>query len=1400
MHYRILPLTLFAAFFLFFSGIHQSNAQNWDKFFTKAAEKYEEGDYRKAQKYIDKLKKKAAKKIGSDNGIIANAYIQEAKIKVGLGTLIEAGQLLDQALALNETVNVDDPLEYGYIYKEAAQIMLMLGDCRTAESYKEKAWVSLQQNDEAAAQLKGEFDVMEAEILIGKGYYRQAIDLIDQLLPTPSPRSDSPEQVKRDYASLLILKANALRKMGDYLSSDSAFIYNSKWIEDNLKKTDILYAENALLNTLLLKENGLSLDAQAELFGDAYIQAIRKHANSHMVIMDINNNLLQAYYADGDKARLKIVRNDYRKTLRKSFPENSIYHIEQEINDIYFEFADQDFKKLESRMNKILSSKLIPKNHRLRIEVLEFVTTIGLLNSRHKNTERYQQLILGIKEKLYGPETPEYHFNKIKLANYYIEYADRFSEVDEIYLNSFEKIVKPQITEGHPIYLDILNHRASYYEETDQYDKARESLSQALALARKKYDNRDIDYGKELERIASLQISIGDYKAAETNIQEALSIFDDIGTDVSDAYTAITLITEARLLAIKGEFDEAEERIFDSDKLKEKSAITLESTGLDYKDDLADLYIKIGRLSEAQELLNESLREKVRQFGKDSRHLNKTLVLLGELKLIKGEYTDAETITRRANGIAIQNFGENSTKIVPSNIVLAKIYTTIGDYRKADNLLTRSVKIQKDQLGPDHIDVGKAISELALVKYYEDAPLAKVNELFGEAEKIIGEQLGSKNPTYADILKNMAVAALASDQYTTSFSYLDEAGRIWSERVSRRNNINSAEIEALKGDIYYRQKDYNEAEKFYESAQKKFNKFFSEKHPEFIKVKSKLAKTYYMQGDWKKSQSEIEEVLLNYEEFIKEYFPALSEREKAKFWNTIKIDYEFYNTLIVTNNRNEKYIGEMFNNALLTKALLLNTSIKMRQRIMNSTDEELKLLYEDWIQKKELLTAALSMSEEQMTELGINFMQLNGAVEQLEKELSLKSEIFSKNLDNQAVTWEMVRSSLRENEVAIEMVRFRLFDHTFVDSVMYALLYVKGGADSEPGMILLQDGDQMENRYLNYYRNSMKFKIKDRFSYNAYWKPIEEELGTSSRMYISPDGVYNQINLESIPVGDNRYVLDNSNIVLVSNTKDIYLQQINKRVVSDKQVAMMIGNPVFYLETEPGNPKPESGLTRDNANVITELPGTKVEIDQLHEYLTQRGWTTDRYTNIDASEEVIKGAKSPKIFHVATHGFFQTEEKEISAFDAELKETYKYENPLLKSGLLLSGAGDILNETQYNYNIDNGILTAYEAMNLDLDQTDLVVLSACETGLGELEAGEGVYGLQRAFLVAGAKTIIMSLFKVSDDATQKLMVKFYRKWLETGNKRLAFVDAKKEIRNEYKDPIYWAPFIMIGLE
>jgi CHAT domain-containing protein len=176
----------------------------------------------------------------------------------------------------------------------------------------------------------------------------------------------------------------------------------------------------------------------------------------------------------------------------------------------------------------------------------------------------------------------------------------------------------------------------------------------------------------------------------------------------------------------------------------------------------------------------------------------------------------------------------------------------------------------------------------------------------------------------------------------------------------------------------------------------------------------------------------------------------------------------------------------------------------------------------------------------------------------------------------------------------------------------------------------------------------------------------------------------------------------------------------------------------------------------------------------------------------------VKRITSPRVVHIATHGFFIDEQQSL---ETQMLDIDNYQNPLLKSGLLFVGAEELLSENNiYQFNRADGILTAFEAMNLKLDHTELVVLSACETGLGEVHAGEGVFGLQRSFIVAGAQNIIMTLFKVNDQVTQELMQDFYSAWIETGDKRSAFQKAKQNIRNKYESPIFWGSFVMVGLD
>ena len=433
-----------------------------------------------------------------------------------------------------------------------------------------------------------------------------------------------------------------------------------------------------------------------------------------------------------------------------------------------------------------------------------------------------------------------------------------------------------------------------------------------------------------------------------------------------------------------------------------------------------------------------------------------------------------------------------------------------------------------------------------------------------------------------------------------------------------------------------------------------------------------------------------------------------------------------------------------------------------------------------------MLTVALSMSPTQLAESNIEPAGLQQEVERLEKNVKPTIRTFRPKLRNEAHYLRRCSKVIERNEVAIEMVRYRYFNHDFTDSVIYAGLYLKSNTN-KPKAILLRDGKKMETRFFKFYRNAITGKVPDEISYRIFWEPIQNEIGQAATIYLSADGIYNQINLEAIPTPDGKYIIDNANIVLVSNTKDLYLRKISGKLSLPENTASMFGNPTFYL-------------TASASMSVASLPGTEKEVNQVQYMLKQKGWVTAEFVENSASEENLKGINNPKIFHIATHGFYRptaqlTLEDELQGNEAMLNQ-----NPLMRTGLLLKGAGDLMEKTAFNYNMENGILTAYEAMNLNLDKTDLVVLSACETGLGDLEAGEGVYGLQRAFLVAGAKVLIMSMFKVDDDATQKLMLIFYQKWLNSGNLRQSFIEAKKELRVDYQDPIYWGAFMMIGLD
>lgn len=1397
-----------------------SQNKKLDKSLKKIDGLYNGGAFEKALSGLNKFKK-SAEKLGPNNNYLLMAHIREAKINLALGVLTTFESSITNALNTSLAAYGDNSTSYAVTMLDVADIYLEYGNFRLSREYAEKAESILTKTSQMNDALKARIALTKAEAMIGQGFANAAIDLLKQYEKYFFDRAVDKETIVEnneiktrripeneifqrfnDYARLKTLMGNAIAKKGliSIIGADSenpdvdvAFAELESWLKGKKRffgETSLAEVKYKYVWAKALVDNG-NLVLPSFLEFDNILNELKRRTNpTNTLAHELYLNQLEYLLKNDNRAKYLNTKLEYEKVIDKYYPKSSLHRVNLKAVEFNAKLSRDHTKDLESSALNTVSAKSLPKAYPTSVRIYEFLYDVAITEKRYVNAETYLNSLLDIKKELCGDNSVEYHLAKIKLANFYLDYTNKIDEAGKIYDASFFKIVSKEIAKNHQDRITILNHIAQWYEFTDKYSLAAKTLNEARDAANDKFKNTDILMGIELDQIAKLQIKLGEYEQAEANLKRSIEILNlKANRDYVEWRPAFisALETQATLYGIKGMFDEAEENLEETKRLISKSDIPI-GDELSTAKELSSLFIQLGRYSSTDKLLTTLIQENETLFGPNSLRLIEPLVNKGRILLAKGDYTEAEKTALRANQIAVSTYGETSTKSAPTQKLLSDIYYTLGDYDKAETSITKAAASQEKQFGRNHIEVAKSISQLALIKFYKGDDKKQIEKLMLESRDIMAAKLGKDNPQYAEILKNVAVLYISEKKFDIAFNSLTIAENIWKTKAGRKNNINTASIYTLTGDVYYQQKNYRKAEEFYNKSKALYKSFFSETHPEYVKVVSKLAKVYYMQKNIKASKDHIEEALGKYEDFIKQYFPALSEREKAKYWNTIKGDFEFYNTLAFGNF--EDFRGKdqkkIYDYQLLTKALLLSSSIKIRERILNSSDEALKSQYAAWIQKKELLTLALSMSTQQLTEAEIDVAVLHQEVERLEKELSQKSEIFGQSFEAKRIEFADVKKSLKPNEVAIEMVRYRYFNHTFTDSVIYAALYTKSDFGS-PRVIMLKDGHKMEGKYFKFYRNAITGKIQDNVSYGVFWQPIVEEIGQVSTVYISADGIYNQINLEAIATPDGRYVIDNSNIILVSNTKDIYLRSTKKKQAGSDNTASMFGNPTFYV-------------TASASRAIPDLPGTEKEINQLHYLLKDKGWMTNEFVERSAAEEKIKELNSPKIFHIATHGLYRpstevTLEKQIEGNEAVLTQ-----NPLMRTGLLLRGAGDLLDKTDYNYNMESGILTAYEAMSLNLDKTDLVVLSACETGLGDLEAGEGVYGLQRAFLVAGAKVLIMSMFKVDDEATQKLMLKFYQKWLNTNNLRQSFIDAKKELRVEYPEPIYWGAFMMIGLD
>lgn len=321
----------------------------------------------------------------------------------------------------------------------------------------------------------------------------------------------------------------------------------------------------------------------------------------------------------------------------------------------------------------------------------------------------------------------------------------------------------------------------------------------------------------------------------------------------------------------------------------------------------------------------------------------------------------------------------------------------------------------------------------------------------------------------------------------------------------------------------------------------------------------------------------------------------------------------------------------------------------------------------------------------------------------------------------------------------------------------------------------LSNGKDLEKHGLSFYRNAIKLKIEDNESYGVFWQPLEKYMRNFTNIYISVDGVYNNINLNTLNTTNGKYLIDNYNLVRLPSLKTILdIKHLNQK--SKVTSASLIGNPDF-----------------GNNNLISPLPATLLEVEAIKNLLANNQVSVSQYTGQKATALAVRSIADTDIIHIATHGFFIPDTQMQNASWNLLNKSY--EGPLFRSGLMFAGAAEAYESGQFEP-LNKNVLSAYEAISLNLENTKLVVLSACETGSGEVVNGEGIYGLQRSFQVAGAEATVMSLWKVDDQATQELMVELYREYTVSGNISSSFRSAQLTLREKYSQPYYWGAFVL----
>lgn len=949
--------------------------------------------------------------------------------------------------------------------------------------------------------------------------------------------------------------------------------------------------------------------------------------------------------------------------------------------------------------------------------------------------------------------------------------------------------------------LDSLNY---YYKENN--------LIKALEFGERL--ELDLDLISDKRNLASIKsnngvmyYSIGEFQKANKKFDEALVICEEI-EEISSTEKAIVKKQASRNLKELGELERAKKLIIESIEIFKSNRKFNQGDYADALRLLGDIYKAEGKINKAIPILLESAEIFKQTFGENSFYAY-SLQSIGNCYFLVEDYNNAELYY--SNSIKIQEeLNSEPSDYALSLASLADIYIVKKQYVLAENLLFKADVILRN----GKTNIPKKIVVLNKLGY-----LYLETKMFDDAESILklnielNENIYGKNHINTRTNKsNLALVYFENKK-------IENAKKIYLELLNDKLQSNSDFDLFLMNNLallYAELKNFSKSEDLYKKALKSIevsdNKKMTSK---YIIILENLTHLYYKLGKHKLISKLIVNQIKLKEKQMTEFFQFFTESD---LFNYISTDLKMNNfSRSFLQNHTNQYPSlniAIYENQLLLKNLSLRNQQRIKSTIEKNGDAAVKQKYQQFIDNKRYIT---KIEELPLSERPATYDQLKTETESLEKELTRLSATFAEAKKSLAVSWKQIQEKLKPNEVVIDLVSFNYYNTKWTDSIMYGAFVIK--KDSKfPKFINLFEEKQLSVLLNgnNKAHDSIQSKIinkqySDKEISDLFYKPLEAELKNGNTIYLAPSGLAHQINFKALPINDNQTLGEKFKVILLGTTTaliDYKPTAFNK--TNDFEMILYGGIDYNKKEVEVNKETYPNVLndlaTRSGITEFNYLPGTNEEVNIINKEAISYNLKTTIKTERAATEESVKqlsGKVNPFILHLATHGyFFENIKQELSDFDKNSTERNKRsiysvsEDPMIRSGLLLAGANNSWGKSNNETNTDDGILTAKEIANLDLGSCKLVVLSACETGLGQINGSEGVFGLQRAFKMAGVQNIIMSLWKVPDAQTAELFEIFYTECFNGKSITDAFQLAQSKMKAKYP-PYFWAGFVLL---